>query len=168
MAFLEDELIQKCVAPQMEHREILVQMTTEYCRCLANQDVTYIFSMEGILNFLKTGIITELDPALYIPPTLEDRVRIVEKILENGTRLLKSPMSDRKTNMNLYVTSEHGLLRIALPEKKVFLDIILEESELLHSFYDYCESMEEELFYEKDEAEKIVRGEVEKIRTNHK
>ena len=48
------------------------------------------------------------------------------------------------------------------------LDIILEESELLHSFYDYCESMEEELFYEKDEAEKIVRGEVEKIRTNHK
>jgi len=168
MAFLEDELIQKYVAPQMEHREILVQMTTEYCRCLANQDVTYIFSMEGILNFLKTGIITELDPALYTSPTLEDRIRIVKRILENGTRLLRSPMSDRKTNMNLYVTSEHGLLRIALPEKKVFLDIILEESELLHSFYDYCESMEEELFYEKDEAEKIVRGEVEKIRTNHK
>lgn len=168
MAFLEDELIQKYVAPQMEHREILVQMTTEYCRCLANQDVTYIFSMEGILNFLKTGIITELDPALYIPPTLEERVRIVEKILENGTRLLKSPMSDRKTNMNLYVTSEYGLLRIALPEKKVFLDIILEESELLHSFYDYCESMEEEMFYGRDEAEKIVRGEVEKLRTNQK
>lgn len=122
--------------------------------------------MEGILNFLKTGIITELDPALYTPPTFEDRIRIVEKILENGTRLLKCPMSDRKTNMNLYVTSEHGLLRVALPVKKVFLDIILEEPELLHSFYDYCESMEEELFYEKDEAEKIVRGEVEKIRKN--
>ena len=77
-------------------------------------------------------------------------------------------MSDRKTNMNLYVTSEYGLLRIALPEKKVFLDIILEESELLHSFYDYCESMEEEMFYGRDEAEKIVRGEVEKLRTNQK
>lgn len=40
MAFLDAELIRKYVAPQRENREILVQMTTEYCRCLAKQDVT--------------------------------------------------------------------------------------------------------------------------------
>lgn len=170
MAFLDAELIQKYVAPQMENREILVQMTTEYCRCLANQDVMYVFSMEGIRCFLETGIITELDPVLYTPPTVEDRIKIVEKILEykegTGTRFLKTPMSDRKTNMNLYVTSEHGLLRIALQEKKVFLDIILEESELLHSFYDYCESMEAERFYEKREAEKTIREAIDRLRAS--
>lgn len=58
--------------------------------------------------------------------------------------------------MNILVTSEHGLLRVAVPAKNIFLDMILEESGLLYSFYDFCENLGNVMFYGQEEAERLV------------
>lgn len=166
MGFLDRKIIEKYLAPQMPNREFFVEATTAYCEKLAAQNITYIFCMEGLFHFLETGNIRELAPDLYERPTLEDRIRIVEKMLdpegEKRIRILKQGIGHPETDVNVFVTSEHGLLRVSVPAKGVFLDMILEESGVLYSFYDFCESMSSGLFYEKEEAEKIIR---EKIRT---
>lgn len=168
MSFLDREMIEKYLGPQLPGREQLVEKTAAYCENLSAQSITYIFSMDGLFHFLETGNIRELDPGLYNRPEMEDRIKILERILhpEGGqkVRLLKQKIGHPETDVNILVTSEHGLLRVAVPSKNVFLDMILEESGVLHSFYDFCENLSEVMFYDPQEAEKLILERVEMMR----
>lgn len=170
MGFLDREMIEKYLTQQMPNRAFLVEATTAYCEKLSAQNITYIFSMEGLFHFLETGNIRELPPELYEKPVLEDRIRIGEKILslekEKRVRILKQGIGHPETDVNIFVTSEHGLLRVSVPTKRVFLDMILEESGVLYSFYDFCESMGAGMFYGKEEAEKMIREKIKMLREN--
>lgn len=170
MGFLDREMIEKYLTQQMPNRAFLVEATTAYCEKLSAQNITYIFCMEGLFHFLETGNIRELPPELYEKPVLEDRIRIVEKMLslekEKRVRILKQGIGHPETDVNIFVTSEHGLLRVSVPTKRVFLDMILEESGVLYSFYDFCESMGAGMFYGKEEAEKMIREKIKMLREN--
>lgn len=170
MGFLDREMIEKYLTQQMPNRAFLVEATTAYCEKLSVQNITYIFCMEGLFHFLETGNIRELPQELYEKPVLEDRIRIVEKMLslekEKRIRILKQRIGHPETDVNVFVTSEHGLLRISVPTKRVFLDMILEESGVLYSFYDFCESMGAGMFYGKEEAEKMIREKIKMLREN--
>lgn len=170
MGFLDREMIEKYLTQQMPNRAFLVEATTAYCGKLSAQNITYIFCMEGLFHFLETGNIRELPPELYENPVLEDRIRIVEKMLslekEKRVRILKQGIGHPETDVNIFVTSEHGLLRVSVPTKRVFLDMILEESGVLYSFYDFCESMGAGMFYGKEEAEKMIREKIKMLREN--
>ena len=170
MGFLDREMIEKYLTQQMPNRAFLVEATTAYCEKLSAQNITYIFSMEGLFHFLETGNIRELPPELYEKPVLEDRIRIGEKILslekEKRVRILKQGIGHPETDVNIFVTSEHGLLRVSVPTKRVFLDMILEEFGVLYSFYDFCESMGAGMFYGKEEAEKMIREKIKMLREN--
>lgn len=160
MTFLDQEIIEKYLSPQMPNREYFVKETIAYCKNLSAQNITYIFSMDGLLHFLETGNIRELSQDIYIRPALEDRVKIIERILhpEGGqkVKILKQKIGHPETDVNILVTSEHGLLRVAVPAKNIFLDMILEESGVLYSFYDFCENLGNVMFYGQEEAERLV------------
>lgn len=160
MGFLDREMIEKYLNPQMPNREYFIKEVAAYCKNLSAQNITYIFSVDGVLHFLETGNIRELSPEIYIRPDLEDRVKIIERMLhpEGGqkVKILKQKIGHPETDVNILVTSEHGLLRVAVPAKNIFLDMILEESGVIYSFYDFCENMKSVMFYEREEVEKLV------------
>ena len=146
--------------PQLPQREELVEVLCEYISNLQKQDMTYVCSMEGILQFIETGIISEFPKEMYQLPDKEDRMELVKRLFDEEkagkVHILKKNIGDLKAE--LYITPESGLLRFAVPSKNVLKDISLEESGLVSVFYDFCENLSPELFYSEEEAKRIIFG----------
>lgn len=82
MAVLDRELIEKYLEPQLPQREELVKVLCEYISNLQKQDMTYVCSMEGILQFIETGIISEFPKEMYQLPDKEDRMELVKRLFD--------------------------------------------------------------------------------------
>lgn len=162
MAVLDRELIEKYLEPQLPQREELVKVLCEYISNLQKQDMTYVCSMEGILQFIETGIISEFPKEMYQLPDKEDRMELVKRLFDEEkagkVHILKKNIGDLKAELYLCITPESGLLRFAVPSKNVLKDISLEESGLVSVFYDFCENLSPELFYSEEEAKRIIFG----------
>ena len=168
MSFLDEEIIEKYLHPLMPDREYFVEQTIAYCKTLSSQNITYIFALDGLMHFLETGLIRELSPEIYTRLELDDRIKIVERILhpegEKKVKILKHHLGRHETDVNILVTSEHGLLRVSMPSKNIFLDMILEESGVLQSFYEFCENLGSVLFCNSEEVEEVVRKRIEELK----
>lgn len=118
--------------------------------------------MEGILQFIETGIISEFPKEMYQLPDKEDRMGLVKRLFDEEkagkVHILKKNIGDLKAELYLCITPESGLLRFAVPSKNVLKDISLEESGLVSVFYDFCENLSPELFYSEEEAKRIIFG----------
>ena len=57
-------------------------MLCEYISNLQKQDMTYVCSMEGILQFIETGIISEFPKEMYQLPDKEDRMELVKRLFD--------------------------------------------------------------------------------------
>ena len=167
MYTLTQPLIEKYLSPMLPGREILIDKVTDYCKKLSSQKLTYILSMEGVLQFLHTGFIPEFSRDLYRNVEWEDRILMIRKQLrpEKGSfvKVLKKPIGNLENYISLVVTPEHGVLRFNVPARNMFLNLILEESGILNSFYDFCESLEDELFYTPEEVEEVLDQEIRRM-----
>ncbi|MEQ3216435.1 hypothetical protein AAA088_10345 [Hominifimenecus microfluidus] len=160
MYTLTRPLIEKYLVTDIPDRDCLIEKVVSYCHTLSTQKLTYILSMEGVLQFLNTGIIPEFSRDLYRPVEWEDRIDMIRKQLhpEKGStvKVLKQPIGSLENYVSMVVTPEHGTLRFNVPARNLFLNLMLEESGILNSFYDFCENLENDLFYTLDEAEKLL------------
>ena len=160
MAVLDREMIEKYLLEQLPNREQLIDALCEYIENLRAQDMTYVCSMEGILHFIETGIISEFPREMYRIPDAEDRKKLVKRLFDEEkagkVHILKKTIGDLKAELYLCITPETGLLRFAVPSKNILKDVSLEESGLVSVFYDFCENLSPELFYSEEEAKKIL------------
>ena len=160
MYTLTRPLIEKYLVPDISSRDLLIEKVVAYCHTLSTQKLTYILSMDGVLKFLDTGVIPEFSRDLYRPVEWEDRIDMIRRQLhpEKGStvKILKQPIGSLENYISMVVTPEHGTLRFNVPTGNLFLNLMLEESGILNSFYDFCESLEDDLFYTLDEAEELL------------
>lgn len=159
MPVLTKETLQKYVRKDLPGREIFLVQLQDYTRQLAKQKMIYICSMEGILRFLQNGRIPEIPDGLYEIPSVSDRIQIVKALLapERATRLriLKNSIGNTETPVYLYITPKTGTLRLPLATDQM-VNLQIQETGMLEAFYDFCENLDEEMFYSFEEAEQIV------------
>ena len=87
------------------------------------------------------------------------RIQIVKALLapERATRLriLKNSIGNTETPVYLYITPKTGTLRLPLATDQM-VNLQIQETGMLEAFYDFCENLDEEMFYSFEEAEQIV------------
>lgn len=135
-----------------------IQQKSEILKTLSTH---FIFTEEGIRNFLQTGRLSELPDSIYIPIEYSDRVLIMRNLIHacqnNNYVMLRPDAPIANSNLCIYVTVHNGYLLFSSNTKDlVYLN--LEEPSLLHAFYDYLSSLDESLFYPTEETVKILKN----------
>ena len=73
----------------------------------------------------------------------EDRIRLIEELLFSGKerdiRILRKTVGDFNAEIYLCVSMEYGVLKFIVPGKNMQLHLVIEETGLLFSFFDFCE-----------------------------
>lgn len=89
---------------------------------------------------------------------MEDRIALIEvlmKELRNNTyhmRMLKKSIGSVRNGANVYITSYAGYLLFTPLDSGTPIYLNIEETGLLMTFLDFFGSMDESLFYSRDEA----------------
>lgn len=74
-------------------------------------------------------------------------------------RILKNSIGNTETPVYLYITPKTGTLRLPLATDQM-VNLQIQETGMLEAFYDFCENLDEEMFYSFEEAEQIVEEEM--------
>lgn len=157
--FLTTELLNKYITPQLPEREHLLQTLQSYLEILRSQSNTSSIcsycSLAGIEKFLNTGRIGEYPSRFYAPFDMEDRIYLVRQLIAamrtDRYRLLRQNLGSIHDEFYLFVGQRKGyFLFITSSEEMVYLNI--EEPGLLFAFFDFCESLDEEVYYTPQEA----------------
>lgn len=142
---LTDDIYEKYIKKDLPGRAELIRTLHTYGEAIHKaENIHYITSMEGIRRFLDTGMVSEWPQELYEPLETEDRVRLVRELLFSGKvpdiRILKKPVGDFNAEIYLCVSMEYGVLKFIVPGKNMQLHLVIEETGLLFSFFDFCEN----------------------------
>lgn len=163
MPLLPPSYIDKYLIDELPNRDYTILSIKEYLKALSEQTkqnaTRFLFSKEGVLNFLKTGRVFELPDSIYKPLDPHDRVALIRSLIaqcrDGRFQLLRreSPFSD--VELCMYVTAQKGYLLFASSnDNLVYLN--LEEPSLLFTFYDYLSSLEDTTFYSAEEAVSLL------------
>lgn len=156
------EFLEKYVNPSIPSRQTFIQALSEHIRTLhrhyVDRALVIIFSEEGIIEFLETGLMEEYPSYIYTPPSLRDRIRLIERFINeyrdmsHRLRMLRHSIGTVKNGVNLYVCNQSGYLLFTPVgyDMPIWLDI--RESGLLFSFLDFFEHMDSSMFYPHNEA----------------
>lgn len=161
---IPDYFFEKYIYPDLPNRSLLIQMLTDYVHDLRKRftehPMLFIFSEEGLKRFLSTGRIPEYPPEAYRPFEPEDRHVLVREFLRlcphENIRMLKHTIGDLDNELFMYVNHQNGYLMFpsSNPDHMICLDIT--EPGLLHGFCDFCEHLDEDLFFTEEEAVEII------------
>lgn len=164
--FLSISHIEKYVRSEIPGRDSLVARIRQYSRWLAAKNkkthIQYIFSLEGVRNFLDTGKIHEYPSELYTAFDLNDRIQLIKELIracsDSRCRMLKKSVGNADHGLYLFTDRSSGYLMFLSPYngKPVYLEI--DEPELLFSFYDFCENLEEQMFFTQEEAVALLKS----------
>jgi transcriptional regulator with XRE-family HTH domain len=161
-ALLSRDFLDKYVNPQLPSRQAFIEHFENHIHSTYERHIqrnhTLIFSEEGICEFLRTGHLEEYPSYIYTPPAMEDRIALIEvlmKELRNNTyhmRMLKKSIGSVRNGANIYITSYAGYLLFTPLDSGTPIYLNIEETGLLMTFLDFFGSMDESLFYSRDEA----------------
>lgn len=128
---------------------------------------TFIFTLDGVISFLETGRISEFPSNLYDPLSMDDRIYLVNKLItvcrSYSYRMLKQNPGNPRSKLSVYSNTQHCyLLFPSVNEDLIYLD--LEEPSILHAFYDYLTTLNEDAFYSRDESVELLERLIKKYR----
>lgn len=161
---LPDYFFEKYIYPDIPNREYLISLLLGYVHDIRNRfteyPIRFIFSLEGLQRFLDTGRIPEYPPEVYAPFEPADRIVLIRRFLDmcshDSIRMLKCSIGDLDNELFMYVNQQNGYLMFpsSTPDLLICLDIT--EPGLLHGFCDFCEHLDQDLFYTEDEAVSVI------------
>ena len=99
---------------------------------------------------------------MYDPLEMDDRIQLIKDLIfsDNGIniRILKKTVGNFDAEIYLCVSREYGILKFIVPEKQMQLHLVLEETGLLFSFFDFCENLStEQIFSSSEEIESFLK-----------
>ena len=150
---------EKYLSKTLPDRENFVQSVKQYIHrkseILKTVTTHFMFTETGIIQFLKTGRLSELPDTIYSPFEYCDRVLLIRALINacknEKYRMLRPDTPISLSNLCIYVTAHNGYLLFSSADGNlVFLN--LEEPSLLFGFYDYLSSLNEDYFYPTDET----------------
>lgn len=124
-----------------------------------NSKISFIFTEEGVRNFLETGRIEEYPSNIYAPFSIKDRIYLIRKFIKtcepSQLYLLQEHSFPSRNGIYIYITPHNGYLMIPvinqnLEYSQIFLD--LSEPKLLTDFYDFCSYLKDDCCYEYKDA----------------
>lgn len=159
---LTKEFLEKYLHPELPGKELFIQDFLNHIaqlkQRLGNKTVINIFSEEGIDEFLQTGIFEEYPRDIYLPPVLKDRLDIIRRFTDEcregicHAKMLRRSIGTVKNGANIYITPKAGYLLFTPVKSGTPVYLSIQESGLTAAFWDFFQSMDESLFYTKEEA----------------
>lgn len=121
-----------------------------------------IFSYDGVRRFLETGKIDEYPQDVYRSIDTHDRVYLIRKLIQSckniNHRMLKEPIGNPEYELYLFVNQQNGYLMFSSPYSRQPVYLNIEEPGLLFTFYDFCENLDDNMFYTPEEAETLLNA----------
>lgn len=161
---IPDYFFEKYITPGLPCRSQWIDMLLDYVHQIrkrfSDNRIQFIFSEEGVRRFLDTGRIPEYPPAVYLPFDAEDRVVLLSEFFDryplDDIRMLKRSIGDLDNELFMYANRQNGYLMFPSsdPDQLICLDIT--EPGLLQGFCDFCEHLDEDLFYTSEETQEII------------
>ena len=111
---------------------------------------------------MDTGVFSEFSSDIYSPLDMEDRIILLKRLLwdykNHQLKILKKNIGNLDNELFLYVTQTSGYLAIKRRSinQPVYLDI--GEPGLNFAFWDFCESLNDNLFLEENDVEKELKN----------
>ena len=155
--FLEKYIISELPARQSFIHNLMLHVTNTHERH-QNRNLILIFSLEGIREFLETGLLEEYPSDIYLPPRPEDRLKLIKRFADechsgsHRIRMLKHSIGTVKNGANIYITPGAGYLLFTPNGSNSPVYLNIQESGLTNAFLDFFETLDSELFYTQDEA----------------
>lgn len=122
--------------------------------------VICIFSLDGVRRFLESGRIDEYPTYVCHPFEMYDRIYLVKKLIQSCKnmhyRMLKRNIGNPAHGLYLFVNQQNGYLMFSSPYNGQPVYLNIEEPGLLFTFYDFCENLEDDMFYTYEETEKLL------------
>lgn len=170
--FLTQRFMEKYIAPGVPNREFFIENFRKYVQeltsCNEQDNITYIFSLKGILKFMKTGRIGEYPDNAYLPFDKADRIYLLRQLIHTyGSKkykMLKDNIGNIENELFLFVSQKKGYLMFPSYSTNNLIYLDIAEPGLLFTFFDFCENLDDNLFYSADETEKILQQILEKYR----
>lgn len=160
---LTPDILDKYINPALPSRDLFLKGIENYItefRCKTTENkLIFIFSEEGIKEFLKTGTFEEYSKQLYTPVEPEDRIRIIKRFIQKCRTypermyMLRHSIGTVRNGANIYVNSQCGYLLFTPVgyDTPIWLDI--RESGLLSAFLDFFEYLiHQDMFFPTEET----------------
>ena len=158
--FLTRDMLETYIVKDLPHRSELLDRLQNYLHELqsipASADLTFICSIEGIRKFLNTGRVGEYPAYAYTPLNLSDRLflirQLVNSMLNEHNRLLKRAIGMIDHEFYLFAGRQYGyfMFQTSNTDRMIYLNI--EEPGLLFTFFDFCDTLDDEIFFTSEEA----------------
>lgn len=159
---LTQNFLEKYLSPDLPEKELFICHLLEHARelkqRLAEKTVVNIFSEDGIDEFLRTGYFEEYPRDIYLPPEPEDRIALIRMFADEcrdgifQVKMLRHSIGTVKNGANIYITPKAGYLLFTPVNSCAPVYLSIQESGLTSSFWDFFQSMDEDLFYSQEEA----------------
>ena len=164
--------MEKYVSPGLPNRAFFIDKLKEYIGELAlrhkSANITYIFSLKGILQFIETGKIAEYPSSAYSPFELSDRIYLVRQLLQTcrskNCRMLKDNIGNIENELFLSVSHKNGYLMFPSQSGNDLIYLDITEPGLLFTFLDFCENLDEDMFFTSKETIRLLQLILEKYR----
>lgn len=159
---LSEDFLEKYIIPELPERQTFIQhfllhIQNTYERH-QKRNLILIFSLEGVKEFLDTGLLEEYPSDIYLPPKPEDRLKLIIRFAEecrsgaHPIRMLKQSIGTIKNGANIYITPKAGYLLFTPVGSSAPVYLNIQESGLTSAFWDFLETLDDELFYTHEEA----------------
>ena len=154
------DLMEKYIIPDFPHRqEIIFSLNRYISETFGNTSsicITRICSIDGIRKFMDTGILSEFPSDIYTPLDVTDRIILLKHLLHDSKnqplKILKKNIGELKNELFLYITQTRGVLTMCNSNNQL-ISLDIDEPGLNITFWDFCQSLNEKLFYTNEEAE---------------
>jgi len=158
--FLTRDMLETYIVKDLPHRSELLDRLQNYLHELqsipASADLTFICSIEGIRKFLNTGRVGEYPAYAYTPLNLSDRLFLIRQLansmLNEHNRLLKGAIGMIDHEFYLFAGRQYSyfMFQTSNTDRMIYLNI--EEPGLLFTFFDFCDTLDDEIFFTSEEA----------------
>lgn len=165
--FIDAHFADKYVIQELPNRSAFIERFVDYVNNMSesrNTSSMYsVFSLEGLLRFMETG---EYPSSAYNRPDMEDRVCLARQLLQAcrtyNYRMLKNNIGSLDNELYLFISQTRGYLMLNSPVTNNLIYLDIEEPGLLFTFFDFCDNMDERLFFTKEEMIEQLKAIIEK------
>ena len=125
--YLTHDILDKYIIQELPNRSEFIQAMDNYIKVFLSSymtpdNITYIFSLNGVKKFLDTGRVSEYPYDIYHPLEMTDRIHLIRKLMLNlpiqNYRVLKKDIGHLDNEIFLQVTQPMGCLLYTSPSPR--------------------------------------------------
>lgn len=162
--YLTASMLDKYILPDFPDRAAFCAGFAEHIKRSAplyeHGKIISFFSLEGVKLFLQTGRTSEYPDVVCAPFDISDRIILIKKLIQScknqHSRMLKRCVCRLDHELFLFVNQQNGYLMFISPYTHLPVYLTIEEPGLLFTFYDFCENVNEDMFYSAEETEELL------------